>query len=353
MPSLLHSARVNNEAQRHRTNPARTRLALEQLESRTVLTVLLYEGHVHFEIGYSAGAWNLQLTDVENDIRYQPDEAMPYLWSIHHDTQQPGQEFIGAGQGNQYWRTPQPSTPGVTTLALSAADIPAGTFYTYQPRDPRVTRAGEWIRFALRDVIFFGQGPAYVSAWRDQQPLGQFWVSSYDGGRTLDPNFYIEPGDHIHYNFGFTTPGYYAIAFEASAFVGGTGLPVRSGDVYYFVAVEPPGTSPDASRPGDEAGDGRTTSAGEAGGPSSDGAGAGVVQALVVSFGRLSTDFGGQVGGDVGANDRFAWPALPRDEYFLAAAGEPSRATTPQTAPASRPADFFWDEAFAEEVLFG
>jgi surface-anchored protein len=113
--------------------------------------------------------------------------------------------------------------------------------HIYRPNDARISRAGEWMKFALRDL----QGPGDISAWQDdQQPPSSWWISSFDGGRTLDPVVYIEPGGHMHLNWGFTAAGIYQATFEASAFINGHGLPTRSDDVTFTFGVEDTGPTP-------------------------------------------------------------------------------------------------------------
>jgi surface-anchored protein len=146
------------------------------------------------------------------------------------------------------------------SLAVVSESIPSNTFDFYRPNDPRISRRGEWIKLEMLAV----QGPGYVSSWQDAQiPLNQWWMSSYDGGRTLDSVVYAEPGDHIHVHWGFTQPGIYRVTFDTSAFVGGTGLPVRSDPVTLTFGVDdvglranplPPlvgeGTGPGTASPG-------------------------------------------------------------------------------------------------------
>jgi surface-anchored protein len=229
-----------------RVRPARARLALELLESRLVLDrTVLDMVHAHLEVNYVNGAWSMMVLDETNDIVYAPSDVLLYVNANARNTQHTGWNFIGAGDGNMDWQLPQEEDPTLLTIALSTEDTAPGTFNTYRPNDPRINRAGEWMKFALRDL----QGPGDISAWQDEQPPSSWWISSFDGGRTLDPLVYIEPGGHMHLNWAFTAPGIYQATFEASAFINGHGLPTRSDDVTFTFGIEatspapPPGSA--------------------------------------------------------------------------------------------------------------
>jgi surface-anchored protein len=230
-----HLSRVTKRSDR--SVPVRTRLSVELLESRTLLTTVLTTEHVDLDIAYSKGAWELGVHDETNDIVYAPGDVLLYVGPAGQSTQPAGWQFIGAGDGNLYWKVPQIRDPELLLLGNSAEDIPVGTFDSYHPPDPRISFTGEWIKLTLVAV----RGPGHVSAWQDGQAPSSWWISSFDGGRTLDPSFYIQTGGHVDYNWGFTAPGLYEVDFQASAFVGGSGLPTRSPIVTYFFGVETTG----------------------------------------------------------------------------------------------------------------
>jgi surface-anchored protein len=205
------------------------------------LTVILDSEHVHFEMNFDNGAWQkFDLRDDTHDVVYKPHQVLLYVGPEDLTTQQPGFDFVGAGQGNSFYETPldtDESTP-YTSVAVVSENIDPNTFDFYKPNDPRVDRSGEWMKLEMLKV----DGPGYVSMWQDAQiPLGQWWMSSFDGGRTLDPAIYVEPGNHIHVHWGFTQPGIYHVKFQVSAFYGGVGLPLYSHPVDLTWGVEDTG----------------------------------------------------------------------------------------------------------------
>jgi surface-anchored protein len=227
-----------------RAHPARPRLAVELLENRLVLDrTILDMVHAHIEVNYTNGAWSMDVLDETNNVVYAPSDVLLYVNATARQTQPAGWNFIGAGDGNMDWQLPEEEVPTLTTIALSTENTAPGTFNIYRPNDPRISRTGEWMKFALRDL----HGPGDISAWQDDQqpPLpSSWWISSFDGGRTLDPLVYIEPGGHMHLNWGFTAVGVYQVTFEASAFINGHGLPTRSDAVTFYFGVEDTGQPP-------------------------------------------------------------------------------------------------------------
>jgi surface-anchored protein len=247
MLSIIPLNRLSNRLVRQnrgprRAHPARTRLAVERLENRLVLDrTVLDMVHAHIEVNYANGAWSMDVLDETNNVVYAPSDVLLYVNANTRQTQPAGWKFIGAGDGNMDWQLPEEEDPTLLTIALSTEGTAPGTFDIYRPNDPRISRAGEWMKFALRDL----QGPGDISAWQDDQQLpSSWWISSFDGGRTLDPLVYIEPGGHMHLNWGFTAPGVYQATFEASAFINGHGLPTRSDDVTFTFGVEDTGAPP-------------------------------------------------------------------------------------------------------------
>jgi surface-anchored protein len=234
--------RVRPDRGRKRAHAARTRLAVELLENRLVLDrTVLDLVHAHIEVNYANGAWSMDVLDETNNVVYAPSDVLLYVNANARHTQPAGWKFIGAGDGNMDWQLPEEEDPTLLSIALSTEDTAPGTFDVYRPNDPRISRAGEWMKFTLRDL----QGPGDISAWQDdQQPPSSWWISSFDGGRTLDPVVYIEPGGHMHLNWGFTAAGIYQATFEASAFINGHGLPSRSDAVTFTFGVEDPGPTP-------------------------------------------------------------------------------------------------------------
>jgi surface-anchored protein len=216
---------------------AKARPSIEALESRLVLDRTTIDmAHVHLEAVYDGTNLSLQVNDTTNGVIYAPSDVFLYVNPNAEQAQPDGWSFIGAGDGNTFWQLPQEEDPTQLTIALSAEPIDPGTFDTYQPNDPRINRAGEYVKFSLRDV----QGPGDVSLWQDGQAPAAWWWSTVDGGRLFDPAAYVESGGHSHFNWGFSATGIYNLTFELSAFANGHGLAIRSDDVTIRFGVETP-----------------------------------------------------------------------------------------------------------------
>lgn len=215
----------------------RKRLYLEALESRTLLDCepILWNQHVDVEVEYEDGQLAMKVHDNDTDETCNPDETILYVGPTTLTTQPEGWDFIGAGAGNPFWRLPQIRIdPDVLLLGGGAEEIDPAEFDAYRPADPRVSSRTEWIKVTLRELY----APGHISVWRDGQPPNQWWVSSFDGGRTYEPAFYMAAGAHTDFNWGFTAPGFYVVGFEATAFQGGSGLPLRSEVAYYQFYVD-------------------------------------------------------------------------------------------------------------------
>lgn len=218
-----------------------THLQLETLESRILLTCdpILINQHVDLEIEYKGGELAMGVHDEDTGGTCGSLETILYVGPSARTAVPPGWSFLGAA--GTYWRLTQTRLdPALLVLGAASDEIEPGQFDSYRPPDPRVTSADEWIKVTLRELY----GPGNVSVWREGQAPTQWWISSFDGGRTYDPAFYIPPGAHIDYNWGFSAAGLYIVGFEATAFQDGSGLPLRSATTYYLFYVDDGGDQP-------------------------------------------------------------------------------------------------------------
>ncbi len=208
---------------------------VEHLETRNLMTTVIKSAHLHLHLNFANGLWGpFQVEDTTHNVTYNPKDVLIFVDPAQKSTQPFGWNFIGAGDGNPFWHMDSSSSSPFVSLSVATEHIAGGTFDVYQPNDPRVTFAGEWITLALVKV----EGPGEVSSWQNGQPPNAWWMSSFDDGATLPSVFYTEPGGHTHLNWGFTKTGVYKITLAASAYFGGEPEPVYSDEVTLKFGVE-------------------------------------------------------------------------------------------------------------------
>lgn len=182
--------------------------------------------------------WFVHAHDEENDEEYVPSSVLFFVKPEALVARPPGSQwnFIGTGAGQNVWVLPQTQNVDLIFAGVAAEEIEPGTFLTYSITDPRINNgnpaSAEWVHYRLRGL----NGPGQFSMWQTDtfgQPV--VWMASADG---IDPNdFVVLPaGSHVHFNWGFTEPGFYEVIVEATAFLP-NGDPTISGEVSYFFAV--------------------------------------------------------------------------------------------------------------------
>lgn len=180
-------------------------------------TVILTTEHADLSAAYVGGELELEIHDEDNDIEYEPGEALFYVGPSGKTTQPAGPEweFIGAGPGGDVWVIPQVQDPTLPFIGFGAEEVDPGTFASYLELDPRAGGVGEWLRYALKDV----RGPGQFSVWTNSGLSTTVWMSTADGVGA-DDLFFQLAGNHTDANFGFTAPGVYEIDLDVSAYLG-------------------------------------------------------------------------------------------------------------------------------------
>jgi surface-anchored protein len=222
------------------------RCRVERLEDRAVpsacaTTVDLLEEHADIAFNYADGAWSAAAHDHDHDLLHPADRALLAARPSARMTRPPGSEwdFLGIGAGQDVWVLPQTQDPSLLFLGANSIGTAPGVIAPYLETDPRIGFTAPWIRVTLRAV----RGPGHFSVW-DTTSFGEqrVWMSSFAGGVTGGDAYYMLPGSHAHYNWGFSARGYYEIDLEASAYLGpDQTLPTSSGVVTYYFAAERPG----------------------------------------------------------------------------------------------------------------
>lgn len=186
-----------------------------------VAAVPIATGHTDVGIAYEAGAFDLHVHDENNDVEYSPSDALLVVRSgaLQYS---PGGDYSFLGpKGTPVWVLPANQNPDLLFLGIGAEELVPG----------------DWIgnlSLTLKSV----NGPGTFSLWStDVLGRPQVWMNS-NGGVTDADRVSVIPGSHGHYNWGFTAPGSYEIAFEAAGIHRSDG-PQNSGPVTYQFQVVP------------------------------------------------------------------------------------------------------------------
>lgn len=201
-------------------------------------TDVLTDVHVHLTPDY-AGGWQMGVYDFDNGNAMSPATTLLYVSPTGRTTQPAGAQwnFIGAGTGNNYWRTPQNPGAGIISMSVATEETTPGTFTSYVETDPRVPAISQpWMKMTLSAV----RGPGTFSLWQQSgSTLSNVWISaSQTSGLDATDLAIVPEGGHVHYYSGFSKPGFYELDFVGSGRVGSSVS--QSAVQTYYVAVAPP-----------------------------------------------------------------------------------------------------------------
>jgi surface-anchored protein len=124
------------------------------------------------------------------------------------------------------WILPQTQDPNLLYLGLATEEILSGIF------------VGDEVSVNLISV----SGPGTFSMYTESLGNPNVIFDSSDGISGAD-SVTLPVGTHQHFNFGFTAPGDYTIAFEGSGTLVAGNTFTQSGPVDYFFTVVPEPTS--------------------------------------------------------------------------------------------------------------
>lgn len=209
--------------------------SLATLGTAWAAPTVLQQGHVDIGLGYDPlDGWDLHVHDEENDVEYEPDEAI-FFGGPDTRVAQPADPqfaFTGASPDDDLWVLPEVQEPGQIFLGFGAEESAPGVFDSYAPNDPRVGGAAEWIEVRLVAV----RGPGQVSVFQvDQFGSPVLWMATSDGLDDSDATW-VEAGGERHMNWAFTAAGCYELDFVSSALIGG--VPVVSDVTTYQFGIE-------------------------------------------------------------------------------------------------------------------
>lgn len=191
--------------------------------------VFLVTEHVDVRVDYNparTNALSLFVRDEDRGVDHPADRAVLVV-AAEAELVLPA-DFPPLGQaGDPLWVLPASQNPALLYLGLSAERNPPGVF------------AGP-----LRVRVTAVDGPGHFFLWQNT-PAGDlvFKVNSRDGLGPDDGDD-LPVGSHIHYNWGFTAPGIFRIAFEAAGRRIGDTEDLGSGPVVFTFHVRPLPPSP-------------------------------------------------------------------------------------------------------------
>lgn len=134
-------------------------------------------------------------------------------------------DFIGVAAGQPYWRLPKSQNPALLFLSIGTEELAPADF-------------GSTITWSLISVTGSGGGPApgVFSMWDVDDFAALVPLMSSLPGAGTPNSLLVSAGGHYHYNYGFTAPGLYNVAFAATATLSEAlgGGPVSGTAVYSF-----------------------------------------------------------------------------------------------------------------------
>jgi len=203
------------------------RPALRGLLLPAVMSLTAARAHVHIQVGYASGQWDLYVLDFESG-RFAPGEAplrvaltarQPVPADPHYTT------FLGAA-GDGVWILPESEAPGLLHLGLGTSGIGSNVFN------------GNLLHLELHRL----EGPGHLAMFT-MSPFGapMVYFASLDGVNPATDFFPLPAvNGHLHVNWAFTAPGVYRLGLAAAGTVAATGRPSTSPIVDYTFIVEGP-----------------------------------------------------------------------------------------------------------------
>jgi surface-anchored protein len=148
-------------------------------------------------------------------------------------------DFTGVASGQPLYIFPPNSWAGVWPGFSTCS----GNFASWSQTDPRLTGGGPpvtapWVGIHLKSVRHRGFGSGHFATWNTNfAGMPTVWMSTADG-ITAQDTFWLGAGGHAHPSTGFSSPGLYAVSYDASGYLGaGQTNPVRSPEhVFHYAA---------------------------------------------------------------------------------------------------------------------
>jgi surface-anchored protein len=186
--------------------------------------IWLSKEHVDLRIQYHPGETNQLELVVRDRDRATNYASTNVVLVVREGAQMPipsGFEQFGE-PGSPLWILPASQDPGLLFLGISGEGIPSGVF-----TDPPVIR--------LREV----RAPGWFFLWQFDPSGGLNMILDTRTG--IGPESVVRPalGGHGHYNWGFSSNGWYEVTFQVEGRVAGATTNLVASPNTFLFAVEP------------------------------------------------------------------------------------------------------------------
>ncbi len=180
--------------------------------------------HVDLRVHYSPGTPHplyLVVSDADAGTNYATTNVVLVVRAPAETTIPPGFEQFGEA-GAPFWILPASQDPELLYLGVSAEGLPRGIFE--EPLSIRLTGV---------------EAPGWFFAWQFNPGGGlEMRMDSRNG---IGPDDRIQPvvGSHAHFNWGFSSNGFYALTFEVEGRLSGASTNLPATETTVLFAVEP------------------------------------------------------------------------------------------------------------------
>lgn len=204
------------------------RSALARLLWLTIVLPVAAHAHVHVQVGYRAGVWDLHVLDYESGP-FAPAEYPLVVDAAARQQVPDDPRFTSAlgPAGGPVWILPQNEAAGLLNLGVGTSGIGAGVFARNQLRLElrQVEGPGD---FALFSISPFGAPTVHLASLDGTDPGTDFLTVPAVNG-------------HLHVNWAFTAPGTYRVSLAARGTLVATGQAAVSPVTdYVFLVLAPP-----------------------------------------------------------------------------------------------------------------
>lgn len=185
--------------------------------------------HVDIGVAFDLGAFNLHIHDETNDIEYAPAAAILQVNPQGSELipNNPLYSLLGTPGVDSVWRLPKVQNPNLLFLGVGSGEIDPGILdgdvFTFSLISVSNLNGG---KFTIYDVDGFNV-PTVI-------------FNSGDGINGAD-SIVLPTGGHTDFNFTFSAPGQYEIAFKVDGLDGGVSITQTA--TYTFAVVPEPASA--------------------------------------------------------------------------------------------------------------
>ena len=186
--------------------------------------IRLSQDHVDLRIQYQPGSTNeleLMVRDRDRATNYATTNVVLVVREIAETPIPSGFEQFGE-PGSPLWILPASQDPGLLFLGISGEGLPSGVF-----AEPPAIR--------LREV----RGPGWFFLWQFDPSGGLNMILDSKTGIGADSVVRPSLGGHGHYNWGFSSNGWYEVTFQVEGRLDGATTNLVATPNQLLFAVEP------------------------------------------------------------------------------------------------------------------